>query len=216
MLLALTYFSFLTVRDQPLGDYIEGEHYQLAEAPTRVSGEAVEVMEFFSYGCVHCYNFDPDLEDWVQDQGGKINFLRLPLIGSDYWRMLGRAFYTMQALDMDSRHHHNLFRQIHGKGVAFNSPDKLQAFFEDAGVSPEDFERTFNSAEVARQVSRAGRLARRLQVSSVPTIVVQGKYVVKTTRSMGPKRMLEVMTHLLGKVQAEKSGAAQVEGQTPS
>ncbi len=61
------YFSTLVVKDLPiLGNFVEGEHYTLLEKPRRIRGEKIEVMEFFSYGCIHCYNFDPDLTDWVE------------------------------------------------------------------------------------------------------------------------------------------------------
>ena len=42
-------------------------------------------------------------------------------------------------------------------------------------------------------------MARRLKIASVPTVVIQGKYIVRTTREIGPKRMLDVMDFLVEK-----------------
>ncbi|MGI9322755.1 MAG: thiol:disulfide interchange protein DsbA/DsbL, partial [Pseudomonadales bacterium] len=195
----LVWASYMTLRDQPLGEYVEGEHYVLAEQPRRVKGDKAEVVEFFSYGCIHCYNFDPGLEDWVQAQGDGVVFQRIPLVGSDYWRMLGRAYYTMQALNLGAREHHAMFREIHDKQNILNSPDKLETFFADFGVAGEDFQSAFNSAEVARQVARADQLGRRFKIAAVPTMVIQGKYVIATAEAVGFKRMIDVMDYLLEK-----------------
>ena len=93
------YFSTLVVKDTPfLGEFVEGEHYTLVESPRRIRGDKIEVMEFFSYGCIHCYNFDPGLTDWAESNSDRINFVRKPAISNDYWRILGRNFYTMDKL----------------------------------------------------------------------------------------------------------------------
>ena len=202
---ALGYFSWVALRDQPLGGYLEGEHYQVAERPRRVRGAQVEALEFFSYGCVHCYNFDADLEAWVAGQGDGIRFLRLPLAGSDHWRLLARAFFAMQALELEGRWHYGLFREIHERQAAVNTPARVEAFFAEAGVAGEDFRRVFNSAAVVRQVERADRLARRLQVTSVPTVVIDGKFLVSASRAGGLRRMLEVMDFLVEKVEVERA-----------
>ncbi len=191
------YLSFLTIQDQPLGEFVEGEHYQLVENPRRIRGDTIEVMEFFSYGCVHCYNFDSDLNSWVDDKGDTIRFVRMPAVSSDYWRLLGRAYYTMQALEMHERHHTHFFREIHEGRQPFNTVELIKDFFVGAGVSEEDFMSTFNSAEVDAQINTADQMARRLKIAAVPMLVVQGKYLVRTTRGIGPRRMLDVMDHII-------------------
>lgn len=197
------YLSYLMFEDAPLGEFVEGEHYQLIEKPRRIRSDRIEVIEFFSYGCVHCYNFDPELASWVEDQGDKIEFIRMPLVASDYWRILGRNYYAMEALGIEERYHMPFFREIHEARQTPNTAAKLQSYFEGVGVDGEAFATALASAEVSSKVSRADQMARRLKVSSVPTVVIQGKYLVRTTGTIGPKRMLDVMSHLV-----EREGAA--------
>ena len=199
------YLTWLTFEDAPLGEFVEGEHYDLVDNPRRIRDDRVEVMEFFSYACVHCYNFDPDLTDWVEDQGDKVNFVRMPAVASDYWRALGRTYYTLERLDGLEGNHMAFFRAIHETRRNFPSADSLADFFASSTISPDEFKKTFNSAEVASDISKADQMARRLKVASVPTIIVQGKYIVRTTRAIGPKRMLEVMNYLVEKELAEQS-----------
>jgi thiol:disulfide interchange protein DsbA len=202
------YLTMLMFEDAPLGEFVEGEHYQLIDNPRRIRSDKVEVMEFFSYACVHCYNFDPDLTDWVEEQGEKVNFIRMPAVASDYWRLLGRNYYAMEQLGITDNQHMAFFRAVHDAQQVFNSVGKLRSYYDSRGVDPDEYEAAFKSTEVTGQISRADQMARRLKVASVPTIVIQGKYEIRTTASIGPKRMLEVMDYLVKK---EMAAAAEPE-----
>lgn len=199
------YFSTLVVKDAPLlGDFVEGEHYFLLENPRRVRGDKIEVMEFFSYGCIHCYNFDPGLNGWAEANSDKINFVRTPAVSSELWRMLGRNYYTMEKLGLVDEYHLPFFREVHDVRRNFSSLKRLSDYFDNRGTTAEEYTKAFNSPEVSRKMAVADQMGRRLLVSSVPTIVIHGKYMVRITRSVGLSRMLDVMDYLLDKERAEK------------
>ena len=193
----VVFLSTMLLEDVPSDGFIEGEHYQLIDSPRRIKAEQIEIIEFFSYACVHCYNFEPDLTDWVEQQGDKINFQRLPLAISGNARLLGRHYYTMVNLDLLDGYHMPFFRAIHEQRQTFNSPEQLAEFFPGRAVTTEDYTRAYHSAEVTSGVSAADRMARRLQISAVPTVVVQGKYRVRPSGTIGPKRMLDVVDYLI-------------------
>ena len=194
------YFSTVVLQESTiLGDFEEGVHYQVIENPRRVRGDQIEVMEFFSYACVHCYNFDPQLKDWVATKGDSIKFVVMPAVANDYWRILGRNYYTMKKLGLNEEYHMPFFREVHEVKRNFSTPERLADYFEGQGVPREDYLKAFNSSDVSRQVNDADQMARRLQIASVPTIVVHGKYTVNVTRAVGTSRMLEVIDHLIEK-----------------
>jgi thiol:disulfide interchange protein DsbA len=194
------YFSTLVLKETTLlGEFREGEHYLLIENPRRVRSDQIEIMEFFSYACVHCYNFDPELKDWVEAKGDAIKFVAMPAVANDSWRILGRNYYAMKKLGLAEKYHMPFFREVHEVRRNFSTPDRLADYFESQGVPREDYLKAFNSADVSRQVSDADQMARRLQIVSVPTIVVHGKYTVNVTRLVGTSRMLEVIDHLIEK-----------------
>lgn len=198
----------MVVTEAPLGQFVEGEHYQLIEEPRRVRGDKVEVMEFFSYACVHCFNFDAPLNAWVEDNAETVNFIRTPAIGSNYWRILGRSYYTMAELGILEENHDRLFREIHEVRRPMDSVDDFAGFVDGSGTSAVAFRSMFNSAVINRRVEFADEMARRLRVASVPTIVVNGKYLVRITNEVGPTRMLEVMDHLIEKEMAAEQPTA--------
>ncbi|MBT5725026.1 MAG: thiol:disulfide interchange protein DsbA/DsbL [Gammaproteobacteria bacterium] len=205
VLAAAAYLFWMTIDDAPQGEFIEGEHYLLIEDPRRIRSDQIEVMEFFGYACVHCYNFDPILADWVQEKSGSIKFIQTPAISSEYWRLLGQNFLTYQELGEQDKYHTPFFRAIHSGGRAFSDEESLSAFYEQLGGDKQTYINAFNSVGVASELSKADNMARRLKVAMVPSIVIQGKYLVRTSGSVGPKRMLDVMDYLVEKELAERS-----------
>ena len=205
---AIGYLFFVTVTDAPSGEFVEGKHYFLIENPRRIRSEQIEVMEFFGYACVHCYNFDPILAEWVEEKGDSVKFIQTPAVSSEYWRLLGRNFLTYQSLDVYDKYHTPFFRAIHNGGRTFPNLGSLTEFYEQLGGKKEDFLNAFNSAEVASELSKADKMARRLKVAMVPSIVIQGKYLVRTSGSIGTKRMLDVMDYLVEKEVSEVSNTS--------
>ena len=197
----ILYLSTLLVSETPLIDgFKEGEHYFLLENPRRIRGDKVEVMEFFSYGCVHCYNLDDDLEDWVEERNDKITFIRTPAVANELWRVFGRAYYTMEAHNLLDEQHKRVFREIHEVRRNINSAEKFAEL-----LMPEDTEtflKTFNSLPVSQKLERGDQLARRFKIATVPNLVVNGKYLVKASQSVGLSRMLDVIDHLIELEQA--------------
>ena len=202
VLAIVAYLSWLTASDANLDEIVEGEHYQLIENPRRIRGDKIEVMEFFSYACVHCYNFDPLIKDWAAERDD-ITLVQTPAIANEYWRLLGRHYYALQAMGAPGENHMRAFRAIHEARQAFNGPEKMIQFAQSSGLDRESYEKAFNSTEVSNALNRADQMARRLRVAAVPTIIVQGKYLVRTSSTVGTRRMLQVIDHLVAKEKAE-------------
>ena len=205
LVIAVTVYLFtVVISDKVEGEYIEGEHYFAIEKPRRIRGDKVEVMEFFSYGCVHCYNFDPILADWVEENNQQVKFTRMPAVANEYWRVLGQTYFTMEKLGLLDEYHFKMFREVHDVKRSFATVNLLANYFDGNGTTAAEFETAFSSPEVLQKVSLADKMSRRMKVASVPTIVVAGKYQVNVTRSVGTARMLDVMDFLVEKELSER------------
>lgn len=199
------YLSWLAIREAPSGEFVEGEHYVLIENPRRIRSDKIEVMEFFSYACVHCYNFDPILSDWVESHRDTVNFVQVPAVASEYWRTLGRNFLTYQQLGTLPDYHMPFFRAVHETRQVFADKEALVDFYGQLGGDRDAYTAAYDSPAVAAALNRADAMARRLMVATVPSIIVQGKYLVRTSGSVGPKRMLDVMDYLVAKELGEQA-----------
>ncbi|HEU4616706.1 MAG TPA: thiol:disulfide interchange protein DsbA/DsbL [Gammaproteobacteria bacterium] len=145
--------------------------------PTSSSPTLVEVAEVFWYGCPHCYAFETYLKKWNASKAGYINFVRIPAVWNPLLRLHARAFYTAEALGKGEEMHDAFFNAIHVEHNPLDSEDKLTEFFGRFGVDADTFKRTFDSYAVEQKVQHADELNRRYRIESVPSLVVNGKYV---------------------------------------
>lgn len=178
------------------GEYRAGTHYEVIDgARGRRPGEPVLVREFFSYGCIHCRNFDPLLKDWLETLPDGVVFERSPVAFSAPWALLARAYITLDELDALDPNHDRLFRAIHDTGRQFLSAEALADFMDGYGVTRQQFLETFDSPTVRARVRQAERDQRDMGIASVPTLVVNDRY--RVNMNVGRKQALDVVDHLV-------------------
>ena len=205
------YFYTRVISEAPKGKFIAGEHYEVLDNPGHPRGNKVQVIEFFSYACPHCYAFDPKLDDWLEQNKDRVDFMRVPAVGNTQWRLDARAYYAMQALGLLVTDHTKLFNAIHGLGLNLDSPVKLAAWFGDNGTTPAAFTSMLNSDAVSEQVARGEEMQQKYRIAAVPSVVIDSKYLVQSSSDIGPTRMLEVMDYLVDK-ELSGSGATDKKG----
>lgn len=192
-----------------MAKFVEGTHYQKIATPVPTEASAsgqVEVTEVFSYGCIHCYNFDPMIEAWHKEQSN-IAFRRMPAVFNQSWAVLAQAFYTAEALGVSERVHTPLFRAIHDKPINISDPELMGRLFNtEAGVSPEAFRSAFESFGVRGKVQQAQGQGRAFQLRAVPSIVVDGKYLIDSSMVAGGNaEMLEVAEFLVSRTLSQQA-----------
>lgn len=183
------------------GEFVEGEHYQVLEdAPRRRPGAPVVVQEFFSYGCIHCRNFDPLIAEWLTTLPEDVRFERVPVAFSPDWSLLGQTYYALDALGILAQNHERIFARIHDRRDFFDSTDEVAAFVDGHGTTADVFLTTLNGPDVRRRMRDADNAQRRVGLTAVPTLVVDGTYVV--TMDVGRKVALEVVDYLIARTLA--------------
>lgn len=164
--------------------------------PTSSSPDQVEVAEFFWYGCPHCFAFDPYVRKWLMTKPDYINFVRIPAVWNPLVRMHARMFYTAQQLGKGDEMHEAFFNEIHTNGNMLDSEDKIAAFFGKFSVSQMDFKKAWDSFDVNAKLQRANELARRYDISSVPSIVINGKYTSDGSMAGSWDKLIELTNQL--------------------
>jgi thiol:disulfide interchange protein DsbA len=179
-------------------DYKEGKEYQLLSSPQPTStGDKIEVVELFWYGCPHCYDMEPAVQAWLKRKPDYVELVRMPAIVGPRWELLAQAYYTAELLGVSDTIHPALFEAIHDKHMKINDEAALQAFFVDQGVSADDFQNTFNSFAVAVKMNNARQMTRRYKVSGVPTVIVNGKYSTGAKLAGSNQGVFEVVDYLV-------------------
>ena len=186
-------------------DISEGIEYELLDNPQAVTvKDKVEVIEFFSYACPHCYKLEPHLEAWRKNKAADIEFIHIPAVFNKSWESLASVYYTAESLGVADKVHPLIFAAIHGTGKKINNFAELKDVFVQNGVKAEDFDNTLNSFAVANKTRKAIQLTKQYQVQSVPVLIVQGKYRTNSTLGHGHANVFKVVDHLAEKVRKEK------------
>lgn len=157
----------------------QGTDYSLINPPQAPTTEGkVEVIEFFSYGCPHCYHLSPLLSEWEKTQlPANAVLIKVPVsFGRREWGQLVRAYYTLEATGDLKRLDAKLFDAIHAEGQKLFDVDALAGWAAQHGVDANKFRSLFNSPEITAKATRADQLSRDYKINGVPTLTVAGKY----------------------------------------
>ncbi len=186
--------------------YTEGKHYDLIEGvEARRAGAPVIVAEYFSYGCIHCKNFDPLVTEFKGTLPAGSKLEQRPVAFNASWALLARAFLALEAIDGLTTNHERLFSAIHDSRRQFSTPEQIAKFVDGKdGVTSASFLQAFNSSAVRRKLAKIDGLSRAAQLSAVPSMVVDGRYRIKM--EIGRKQALDVARFLVDKELAGPSG----------
>jgi protein dithiol oxidoreductase (disulfide-forming) len=184
----------------------EGRDYVRLQNPVPVeTGKKIEVIEFFSYGCPHCGEFEPILEDWLKKLPPDVAFRRVPVSFQDKWVPLGKEYYTLVALGEEGRLSGEMFKAIHGKNTAMWNEKTFFDWAAAQGIDRKKVEDMYNSFAMSGKMNRALQEAKAYNIQSVPTIIIDGKFIVSTEKVGTHAAMIPVMDALIAKARAERT-----------
>jgi len=186
--------------------YSEGSHFRrlTTSQGTSSSPDKIEVAEIFWYGCNHCYNFDPVIENWKAQNPADVSFVRIPVVWNPTNQIHARLMYTAEALGVLDKAHPAAFEELHQKGNMLTEDDAIIAFFAKLGVSEDDFREAYGSFGVTSALKRAENLTRRYGIRSVPILVVNGKYVTEGTDIKSFDDLLNVTNELVARERLDR------------
>ena len=178
-------------------EFEEGVHYlKLPVSVETRDPTRIEVVEVFSYACIHCYRLEPLLTSWRQTVADDVDFRRLPLV-TERLVPFAQAFFTAEAMGVLERIHMPMFAAIHDNGLDVRRRDNLQRLFvRYADVQEDEFLRFYDSMGVFTRVRQADAQGRMYRIMATPSIVVNGRYLTESGRA-GMEGMFLVVNHLI-------------------
>lgn len=178
---------------------VTGLYKELATAQPTRTGDKIEVVEVFWYGCPHCYYFEPVIEKWLEEKAEYIEFIRMPGILGKNWLPHARAFYAAEKLGILEEIHEPLFDAIHKDKRKILDEKSLRAFFSEHGVSGADFDQAYNSREVEDKVRAAFSAGKNYALTGVPAIIINGKYTTSASMAGSFEKIIAVINTLAAK-----------------
>ncbi|NKF20747.1 thiol:disulfide interchange protein DsbA/DsbL [Solimonas marina] len=153
-------------------------------SPFQPENGKVEVAEVFNYVCPACNAFNPTFEKWKATLPSDVNVVYVPADFRQDFKAYAKAYYAADALGLVAKTHDAVYAAIHeqhtlpGEGMVID-PAKVAAFYAKYGADPKQFEDLMSSFSVNAKVLKAHQFMMQSQVRSTPSLVIDGKYLVK-------------------------------------
>jgi len=192
---------------------VAGKDYRLLnpQQPTD-SGKKVEVLEFFWYGCPHCSSLQPSLRAWLKRKPADVEFKRVPAVFQDSWVPLTKAYYTIEAMGLVDKLHHDVFSAIHEQKIRLQDTTVLFDWAAKRGVDRQKFIDTYNSFAVQSRAQRSVDMTRNYDISGKPALVVDGRYLTAPSMTLNPdnsinyERFFRVVDELVALARKNRGG----------
>jgi protein dithiol oxidoreductase (disulfide-forming) len=156
-----------------------GKDYRpISPAQPTESGDRIEVLEFFSYGCPHCHELEPFLAAWAKTLPKDVAFRRIPItFNREAWTVLAKIYLSFEVMGEADRMSPLTFTAIHSDRVALDNEATRNAWLQKNGVNVAKFNENFRSFTVSSKLQRATQVAAAYQIQGVPSMAVDGKYM---------------------------------------
>ena len=221
VLFAIFLIGGLTVQSAS-AEFEAGKHYfvlpEQTDAETKSvednagdkSSDKIEVIEFFAYSCIHCYRFESTIKKWLKKKSKNVEFRRIHVVFNESMVPLARAYFVAEDLDVLPKVHDSIFKLIHDRKVALKQEAILAKLFEQiADVDNETFSESFHAKRIQDEILSGHEELnkwRKLTVPATPSLMVDGRFLINTkTANRLPRKMFEIVDHLVEKVSKERT-----------
>ena len=184
------------------GGPVEGTHYVKLSQPASVSAPAgkIDLVEFFSYGCPHCFSLEPLLEDWLKQLPADVAFRRIPVGFNANFEALQRVYFGLEAMGKLESMHKRVFTAIHVQRQRLDRESDVVAFLNSSGVDGAQWAKTSKEFHVVTKTSQAKKLVEAYKIDGVPAFGVQGRFYTGSSLAGDHQRALAVTDFLLQRV----------------
>lgn len=162
-----------------LSSMTEGQQYIRLNQPVH---NAPELLEFFSFYCSHCYQFEQvyGISNSIKKKLSKeivfckyhINYL------GDLGKQLTHAWAVAIALGIEDQIGPVLFMEVQKKH-SIHTPEDIKTIFIQFGINGDKYDAVWDSILVKSLVLNQEQAAIKFPLKSVPAIFVKGRYMIK-------------------------------------
>lgn len=204
-LFSLLFVAFIGSTASCADELQSGRDYSVLDQPLAVPKDKIEVVEFFSYGCPHCNDFHPALDAWAAKLPKDVTLRRVPVsFNRPPWARLSRLYFTLDAMGELTRLNGAVFKALHEERINFNSDEAIIDWAVKNGLDGKKFGAMLSSFSVQSMVPRADKESASAHIQGVPSLVVDGKYLLINESAANFGDLLQHVDTLVAKARAER------------
>jgi len=159
------------------GGPIEGRNYSVLNPPLPTPPGKIEVVEFFWYGCPHCYAFEPAVEAWAKQLPADVAFRKVHVAFRANVKIHQRMFYALEALGKEAAARPAIFNAMHQQGLGLEDSKAQAKFLAPLGIDPAKYQDAYNSFGVVSKCTQAEKLSEAYRIDGVPSIGIAGRFL---------------------------------------
>lgn len=169
----------------------------------------IEVFEFFAYGCIHCAQVEPKLEEWIKRLPTDVKVKRVPAGRGFEIRGIDSVpiFYTLEAMGLLDKLTSKIFTAANVENVILGNPATLNKWLEKQGVDVKAYENIQKSFSVQNKIARAYKMTVDYKPTGTPTFVVNGRHAVALSQD-GVEQLFATVDKLIADARAGNKSAA--------
>ena len=192
--LAVLAFAGAAFAQQPLRQKME---YDLISPQPTATGDRIEVIEFFWYGCPHCYNLQPPLDGWLKRKPADVELRRIPAVFRDSWIPHARVYYTLETLGEVGRLHQAVYRAIHVEKDSLMTAEAAAAWASRHGIEPARWSAVYSSPEIERKIQESKKHTIAYAIEGTPSLVVDGRYLTSSGKAESMPQVITILDGLI-------------------
>jgi len=159
-------------------EMVEGKEYRLiVPAQQAAASGKVEVIEFFSYACPHCAEFEPDLEAWIKRKPKDVEYRMMPMIFREAWKAPAKLYFTLETMGLVDKYHTKVYDAIHKEKKDLFSDQAVKEWARSVGIDSGKFNEVYDSFGVDAKLQRAATISKDYGVQFTPALAVGGKFL---------------------------------------
>ena len=183
---------------------VGGEEYTVVKPPQPTqTGKKIEVLEFFFYGCQHCFKLHELLGPWEMKMPKDVELVLVPAVFNPSWEPMARTFYALESLGQQKQLHEELYKAWHMDNIALNDEAKITEFVVQHGVDRKKFSDAYHAFSMEGKILRSKQMAQTFGIRGTPTVIVDGKYMISALQPADTMRVLDAM---IVKARKERGG----------
>ena len=154
----------------------DADYREIPQQPIE-TGDKIEVIDFFFYGCQYCNELLPRLERWRKTIPADVVYRHIPVVRHDSWVPLAKTYFTLEAMGEVDRLHAAVFHSYHVEDLYMSQEKVISEWAAKHGLDRDKFMAIYRSDETRQKVERARKQTMEYDIQGTPSLVVDGHYL---------------------------------------
>ena len=176
-MIKLRYLGFILLLITAISSNVYAQKYVQISTEKQLESRDIIIYEFFWYGCPHCFNLEPTIDTNEEDFDADTKIVKIPVALRDSWMPHAKLYYALSQMNEIDDLHNLIFEEIHLENNRLDTEEAMIEFLSKSEINTQIFSEKYNSYGTEARVKKASNLARKYQIDSVPTLIVNGKYL---------------------------------------